>query len=277
MAPVERRCLIVNADDFGASGGINSAVVEAHRRGILTTASLMVNGAAFQEAVELARRNPGLGVGLHLSLCCGRSTLTHSEIPALVDRHQNFGGSPVRTGIRYFFSAAARRQLEAEIEAQFERFASTGLEMDHLNGHLHFHLHPAVFQILKEKLIRWKVRAVRLSYDPPSIDLALGRSRWGYRLSHALIFKLLSNRARPFLRLHSIARSDYVFGLLEHSLVSKDYILRLLPRLPTGVSELYSHPAVAGPFQHEFEALVSPEVRKEIDRRNIQLIRYRDL
>src|SRR4051812_46982398 len=99
-----RRRLIVNADDFGASSSINSAVIQAHRNGILTTASLMVNGAAFAEAVELARADPALGVGLHLSLCCGTSTLPQEQVPSLVNDRGEFSNSPVASGIKYFFS-----------------------------------------------------------------------------------------------------------------------------------------------------------------------------
>src|SRR5262245_32113928 len=122
MASAKRR-LIVNADDFGASESINSAVISAHQRGSLTTASLMVNGAAVEEAVRLAKANPGLGVGLHLTLCCGSSALPPNQIPALVDRYSRFRNDPVRAGIFYFFSSAARNELALEIAAQFEKFA----------------------------------------------------------------------------------------------------------------------------------------------------------
>src|SRR4051812_13107841 len=129
MASAKRR-LIVNADDFGASESINAAVIDAHRRGILTTASLVVNGAAAPQAVELAKANPRLGVGLHLTLCCGSSALPHSQIPALVDPQSRFRDDPVRAGMLYFFSSAARRELALEIAAQFEKFARSGLRLD---------------------------------------------------------------------------------------------------------------------------------------------------
>src|SRR2546422_7510563 len=101
MSPARR--LIVNADDFGRSYSINQAVIRAHREGILTTTSLMVNGEAADEAVELARQNPRLGVGLHLTLVCGTSVLKPGEIPGLVDGDGSFSGNPIATGVRYFF------------------------------------------------------------------------------------------------------------------------------------------------------------------------------
>ena len=142
------RRLIVNADDFGRSRSINEAVVRAHREGILTTASLMVNGAAAGEAVELARQNPRLGVGLHVSLICGTATLKPAAIPGLVDGDGNFGNNSVAAGVRYFFRQDLRPQMEREVQAQFEKFRATGLKLDHVNGHLHFHMHPTVFAIL---------------------------------------------------------------------------------------------------------------------------------
>ena len=270
------RRLIVNADDFGRSRSINAAIIDAHQRGILTTASLMVNGEAANEAVQLARANPRLGVGLHLTVCCGFSTLRAAEIPALVNQRGEFRESPLAAGMFYFFSRPVRAQLALELAAQLDKFAATGLLLDHLNGHLHFHLHPAIFSILKVETRQRGVRAVRLTDDPALIDWPLGRGRWLYRASHALIFKLLSSRARGFLRASGIAHTDHVFGLLENALVTEDYILKLLPRLPAGNSELYSHPCVEK-FKREYDALVSQRVIGAIRSEKIELIRYQDL
>jgi hopanoid biosynthesis associated protein HpnK len=272
--PVRR--LIVNADDFGASSSINHAVIQAHSNGILTTASLMVNGDAAEEAITLAREYPSLGVGLHLSLCFGKSTLHPSSIPTLVDSTGEFSRSPVLAGMKYFFSPTAREQLALEIEAQFAKFHATGLPMDHLNGHLHFHLHPAIFSILTPLLSPYGVKAMRLTYDPGLVDLPLGTGRWFYRLSHAFIFRFLAKRARPLLLNRGIAHTDFVFGLLENARVDEDYIVRLMRVLPGGDSELYSHPSLHE-FRHEFDALVSPRVRSVISDENIKLIRYQDL
>src|SRR3954463_10575579 len=123
--PVTSRRLIVNADDFGRSGSINEAVIRAHREGILTTASLMVNEPACEAAVALARENPGLGVGLHLTLLLGRSALSREQVPGLTDENAQFTTNPARAGFRYFFMPSLRKQLQAEIHAQFEKFRAT--------------------------------------------------------------------------------------------------------------------------------------------------------
>src|SRR5512142_139894 len=114
--------LIINADDFGLSNGANRAIVKAWQEGVLTSASLMVGGNGFEEAVDLARENPGLQVGLHLTLVQGRAVAEHPGFPSIADRDGNFTNDPVHGGMRYFFIKPLRRQLQREIEAQIERF-----------------------------------------------------------------------------------------------------------------------------------------------------------
>ncbi len=271
-----RRRLIVNADDFGRSHDINQAVLRAHQEGILTTASLMVNEPAADEAIALARQNPGLGVGLHLALVCGRSALSPSAIPNLVNTQSQFSGNPAAAGFRYFFSASCRAQVRDEIAAQFEKFRSSALPLDHVNGHLHMHLHPTIFKILCDNAGPWGVHAMRLTRDPFLLNARLASGRWGYRLSHAAILGLLSARARPVLARQNIRHTRAVFGLLQNALVDEDYVTKLLPHLPAGDSELYSHPSL-GQFKNEFDALVNPSIRALVRQLDIRLIRCQDL
>jgi hopanoid biosynthesis associated protein HpnK len=250
--------------------------VRAHREGILTTASLMVNEPGCEEAVHLARANPKLGVGLHLSLLCGRSGLSPRQIPGLVDREANFTDNPVKAGMSYFFKPALKSQLRAEIHEQFRRFRATGLPLDHVNGHLHLHLHPAVFAVLTEDARTLGINRMRLTVDPLRLNLTLANGALFYRISHAIIFGALSMRARPVMARLGIRHTQRVFGLLQNARVDEAYVAGLLPRLPAGDSELYSHPCVRD-FKAEFEALISPRVREETARLGIQLIRYQDL
>jgi chitin disaccharide deacetylase len=179
MAPPERpRRLVVNADDFGGSHSINQAVIRAHRDGILTSASLMVNGEAVAEAVELAREHSRLGVGLHLTLICGRSCLGAGELAGLVDERRRFSDQPVLAGLRYYFQRRNHAVLEQEVAAQFERFRATGLGLDHVNGHLHFHLHPTVLRMLMRHGEEWGIRAMRLTREPLGLSLRLGGGRY---------------------------------------------------------------------------------------------------
>jgi hopanoid biosynthesis associated protein HpnK len=276
MASPEKLRLIVNADDFGLSHYVNDAVIRAHRDGILTSASLMVNEPACDEAVKIAKENPKLGVGLHITLLMGHSALPPGKIPGLVNNRGEFSDSPVSTGMKYFFNSGLREQLRAEIRAQFEKFRATGLPLDHVNGHLHFHLHPAVFKILMEESDTLGISHLRLTRDCFSRSRRTSHGHLLYRISHAAIFEMLSSRARRPLEQKKIRHAQITFGLLQNARVDEEYILKLLPELPPGDSELYSHPSL-GEFEHEFDALVSPRVRELVNKLGIELIRYQDL
>src|SRR5471032_553127 len=192
-----RRALIVTADDFGLHTRVNDAVERAHRNGVLTSASLMVAGDAASDAVERARRLPTLRVGLHVVLADGRATSPRSDIPQLVDDQGRFGNAMVRDGVRFFFLPRVRVQLAHEIRAQFEAFAATGLPLDHVNTHKHFHLHPTVLSLILEIGRDFGMRAIRLPKEAPA-PLAL-------RPWIALVKARLDN--------HGIAHNDQVTGI----------------------------------------------------------------
>lgn len=270
------RRLIINADDFGRSPGINAAVRRAHRDGILTTASLMVNEPACGDAVAIARDHPRLGVGLHLTLLCGRAALGPDRIPGLLEADGSFSSRPVATGLRYFARRGLRAQLKDEMAAQFERFHATGLPMDHVNGHLHLHLHPVVFDLLMEHADAWQIDRIRLTREPFWLDARIASGHWIQRASHAAIHHALAARAAGVLRRAELRHPRWVFGLLQNARVDEAYLCRLLPVLPAGDSELYSHPSV-DEFPHELAALVSPRVKALIEALAIQTIRYADL
>lgn len=270
------RRLIVNADDFGRSHSINEAVIRSHREGILTSASLMVNEPGFDEAVKLAHENPRLGVGLHLTLLQGHSALAQARIPDLVNARGEFQNDPVWTGLRYFYNSRLYEQLRDEIQAQFRVFRSTGLPLDHVNGHLHFHLHPTLFAILMVESKQFGISHLRLTRDFFWLNVRIAKGRWAYRISHGLIFAIIAGFVRHTLRRYQIRHTRCVFGLLQDGHVDEDYVLKLLPVLPPGDSELYSHPSL-DEFKNEFDALISPRVKAQVEKLGIKLIRYQDL
>lgn len=271
-----QRRLIVNADDFGLSHSVNEAVIRAHREGVLTSASLMVNEAGFDEAVKLAKENPKLGVGLHLVLLQGHSALPPEKISGLVNSHDEFSNSPVGAGLKYFFKRGLREQLRSEIHTQFEKFHLTGLTLDHVNGHLNLHLHPTIFKVLMADSEELGIRHFRLTRDCLARSRKMSRGHLAYKISHAAIFEWLSRRARGLLRQKNVKHAQITFGLLQNGHVDEDYILKLLMELPYGDSELYSHPSLDR-SKHEFDALISPRVREQIQKSAITLIRYQDL
>lgn len=252
--------LIVTADDFGLHEAVNQAVERGYSDGVLRAASLMVTAPAAADAIALARRLPGLAIGLHLVLADGQSALPPERIPDLVDAQGRFDNAMARAGVRFFFLPRVRRQLAAEIRAQFELFAASGLPLDHVNAHKHFHLHPTVLSLLLSIGRDFGVRAVRLPAEP---GMVLWLSPW---------LALMRRR----LRRAGMRCNDHVFGIRHSGAMDENTLLNLLMKLPDGLSELYLHPALHGDltpgmadYRHadELAALLSPRVRHAIDER----------
>ena len=267
------KSLIVTADDFGLHEAVNSAVERASREGVLTAASLMVGAPAAADAVRRARELPGLSVGLHLVLADGWSVLPPAKVPALVDARGRFGNNMVRDGVRFFALPAVRRQLEAEIRAQFQAFADTGLTLDHVNAHKHFHLHPTLLEMLLRIGGEFGIPAVRLPREPGWVARRAGGPIAGPAVAGLLSPWLAIMRRR--LRTAHVAHNDYVFGMSDSGAMIEERLLEILGRLPEGVTEIYLHPAVesgaaiAGSmsgYRHadELAALVSARVRAAV-------------
>ena len=282
------RRLIVAADDFGMSPGVNAAIIRAHRDGILTDTSLMVNGQAFAQAVDLARANPTLGVGLHLMLVQGRAALPPARIPLLVGSDGLFGNTPVVAGMRYFFTPGVRAQLRSEICAQLDKFVATGLPLSHVDGHLTIHMQPVVLGLLIELRDRYGIRAVRLPREPLLRALRYDHHHLLRKLFEATSFNALSRWAVPRLDRAVVRYPQRMFGLHQTGQISEDYLLGVLGALPPGVSEVYCHPALLDDearrwrpasyaSEQELAALTSPRVRTAIEEAGIERITYRDL
>jgi hopanoid biosynthesis associated protein HpnK len=273
--------LIVCADDFGLDPAVNTAVEAAHRDGILSTASLMVGAPAAADAVARAQRLPGLHVGLHLVLIDGCPVLPPAEIPGLVGADGRFDPNMARAGFRFYFRPAVRRQLAAEIRAQFEAFRATGLKLDHVNAHKHMHLHPTVATLLLAIGRDYGMRAVRVPSEPKQ---PLRRAYPDERAAPAF-YRPWAERLRRRLQRAGVVVNDHVFGLAWSGKMVEERVLRLLAHLPDGVSELYFHPATERnpvlaasmpDYRHaeELAGLVSAPVRSQIAAFGIELTCY---
>ena len=280
------RTLIVTGDDFGFSPSINAAVIRAHREGILTSASLMVNGPAFEEAVGMARAHPELSVGIHISLVRSRSTLPTAAAPDLVDGDGNLPENPVTAGIRFFFSARLKRQLEGEIRAKIKKSLPTGLPPAYIDGHLHLHVHPTVLDILLDLASTYSIPAFRLPRESLAINLRLDRKRRPEKTFHALVYGRLCAHAEKGMRQRGFFYPDRFFGLLACGRLDESYLIGVLETLAPGVTEIGMHPALALPpglerwapdydYEGEFRALISPKVRETLQRLGIRLAGYR--
>jgi hopanoid biosynthesis associated protein HpnK len=260
------RGLIVTADDFGVALEVNEAVETAHRRGVLTAASLMVGAPATADAVARAKAAPSLRVGLHLVLVDGRPVLPAENVSTLVSADGRFRSDMARAGVAMFFRPTTRRQLEAEITAQFAAFADTGLTLDHVNAHKHFHLHPTIAALILKVGRRYGLRAARFPIEPREV-LALAEPESRFRPEP--VVNLWAGLARARFRRAGIVAPDQVFGLRWSGAMTTSRLRGLLEHLPDGLNEIYLHPATRGGFDgaaasylyaEELAALIAPEV-----------------
>ena len=280
-----RQFLIVTADDFGLHGSVNDAVEQASRKGVLTAASLMVGAPAAADAVRRARALPDLRVGLHVVLADGKAVLAPSLIPGIADGSGHMDGRMFARGVRYFALPSVRKQLEAEIRAQFATFARTGLSLDHVNVHKHFHLHPTILEMVLRIGRDYGAPAVRIPAEPAWFA---GRDgAWAARARGVLLMPWIGFMKA---RLHAarVLHNDQIFGLADSGAMDEAKILEILARLPAGVTEIYLHPATESgaviaasmsAYRHleELRALLSPRVRAAIERAGIACGGYGDL
>ena len=236
----------------------------------------MVGAPATAAAVELARRLPRLAVGLHLALVDAKPVLPASAVPDLVDKHGRFRANMALAGAAMFFLPGVRRQMQAEIRAQFEAFRATGLTLDHVNAHKHFHLHPSILSTIIDLAKEFGVKHVRVPLEPSAILAQVEGARPGQAAA------ALNRRARvqgARLKRAGIAAPDQVFGLAWSGAMTPSRIAGLIAHLPGGVTEIYTHPATAPGFpgaapgyryEQELAALTSSDLRRKIAAAGIQ-------
>jgi chitin disaccharide deacetylase len=259
------RQLIVTADDFGAALAVNEAVEAAHVRGVLTAASLMVSGPAAADAIARARRLPSLRVGLHLVLVDGTPVLPVSKVPHLVDARGRFRSDLATFGTAIALSPRTRRELAAEIKAQFGAFRDSGLTLDHCNAHQHFHLHPIVATLLAGIGPAFGLRSVRVPLEPRRVLRKVEpRTPW----TPLQLTSVFAHALRRRVRAAGLAATDQVFGLQWSGQMTSERLAGLIGALPEGLSEIYLHPA-SGPYtgsapgyryREEQQALMAPAV-----------------
>jgi chitin disaccharide deacetylase len=269
-----RKQLVVNADDFGFTADVNQGIVEAHRHGILTATTLMANGAAFEDALRLARLAPSLDVGCHLVLIGGSSLVTQKPYPHTVPR---------------LLAALASREIRPydELKAQVLRIVQAGIRPSHLDTHKHTHLAPAVLDAVARLGEEFGIRWVRRPFDFPLNALSGTVPRMKQLTSSALT--LLRRRFHRVLHKHGCRTTDHFAGFQITGRFRSAELVELMALLPEGSTELMCHPGRCGPDlraartrlkesrEHELAALVAPEVRQALERNGIDLVDYRSL
>lgn len=271
-------CVVITADDFGLAREVNDAVEIGCSRGILSAASLMVSAAFAEDAVERALRLPRLRVGLHLALTDAAPISSPRQIPRLVDQGGRLRSDLARFGLELAVSEAARAQMRAEIEAQFRAFRSTGLRLDHVNVHRHFHLHPIVAAMVIDIGSRFGAHAMRVPREPRRV---VQSRNFSGRIVEDLCSRLLKRRAQR----SGVVTPEAVFGLRWSGKVTRERLRLLLESLPCGFWEIYLHPATRDDFPghapgyqyvEELGALIDPANAEALRRSGRRLCGYGD-
>ncbi|MFY9853440.1 MAG: ChbG/HpnK family deacetylase [Terracidiphilus sp.] len=234
--------LILNADDFGLTAGVNRAIIELHQAGVLTSATLMACAAAADEAIELARTTPSLGAGCHVVLVDGDPLRAARELPSLVD-HQTgrFMPTPGKFLKRLFFGRIRSSEIEAEADAQIGLLRSRGVALTHIDTHKHVHMFPAVLRPVLRAARAAGIRAVRNPFEPEWSLNATPDAPW-LRRKEVSLLRMLEPTFRHIVEEEGFITTDGAIGVLATGTLDAATLNSLLTHLPTGTWELVTHP-----------------------------------
>lgn len=284
--------LILNADDFGLTRGVNEGIIRAHREGILTSATLMANGPAFEDAVERSRANPSLGVGCHLVLVGGFSVAPPAEIPTLAGRDGRLPASLATLVARVSTGRIRIKDMERELLAQIEKIRRAGIDPTHLDTHKHAHAHPGVLEAVGRVArqtgitrLRRPIEALRDSWRTVG-GIGGGVSK---QLAAAAAVRAFAPRFRAIARKYGLISPDRFLGLAATGNLGPAVLCRLMDTLAEGRTEIMLHPGISNADlaqtgsrlqaqrQVELEGLLAPEVKAAVARHGVRLISYREL
>jgi chitin disaccharide deacetylase len=283
--------LILNADDFGLTSGVNEGIIRAHRDGILTSTTLMANASAFEDAVERARENLSLGVGVHLVLVDGRAVAPLDEVASLVDEN---GELPSLGTLVARVSAGLIRDehIERELRAQIEKVRAAGIEPSHVDSHKHTHAHPRVMELVARVArqcgivrIRKPFEALRASWSSTRIE-GVGAAT---QLMAAAATQISAPRFAGVSREYALQSPHRFLGVATTGQISSVVLRRMIDTLEDGTTEIMLHPGICDDElsrtgsrlqmhrQTELGALLDPELKRIVVERGIRLISYREL
>jgi hopanoid biosynthesis associated protein HpnK len=289
------RRLIVNADDFGFTAGVNRAIVEAHTHGIVTSSTLMANGNAFENAVQLAKTIPRLGIGCHIVLIDGAPVLDAELLPSLTV--SSSANARFRDGLKSFAARALTgridpAQIEAEASAQIRKLQSAGITVSHIDTHKHTHLFPAVLRPLLRAARSCRVHAIRNPFGPRkplrSSELFTRPNLWT-RYAEVKVLRTLAAKFRHAAKREGIATPDGTFGIVVTGALDEKLFRGIAAIIPEGTWEFVCHPGyndadlksantrLRESRETELKLLTMPEARELLAQQQIELISYRDL
>ncbi|MGB4784502.1 MAG: ChbG/HpnK family deacetylase [Candidatus Acidiferrum sp.] len=284
--------LIVNADDLGWTEGVNRGIADAFRIGIVTSTSMLANGAAFAGGLEIARQAPGLGMGVHLNLSDGAPVADRETVTSLLNDEGEFAGGPESLFLKQVRRGLVLREVEMEWDAQIQKVRDAGIEPTHLDGHKHVHMLPGLFEIALRLAKRHSIGAIRIALEESSLRTALASGRKQRSVVvmkqgvQARGLKLLARDAREQAERAGIAAADYFCGIAQTGELTQEGLKKFLKSLPEGTTELMCHPGYADAAlkktatrlqdsrQAELEILTDTGVRNLVASQGIRLIDY---
>jgi chitin disaccharide deacetylase len=289
------RRLIINADDFGLTPGVNRAILEAHQHGVVTSATLMANGQAFTEAIGLAQSSPRLGVGCHIVLVDGSPLLDKTEVQSLLKPGGATTGDPqFREGISQFGALAllgglAADEIEAEATSQIRKLQSSGIEVTHLDSHKHTHLFPQVLRPLLRAAKSCGVRAIRNPFERiQGSQLAASPSLWK-RWVEVGILRSLAKQFREAVQQAGIFTPDGTLAIIATGALNERLLRLMVENLPDGTWELVCHPGyndadlqrvhtrLRESREQELRILTAQSTRDLLAANEVEIVSFREL
>jgi len=285
--------LIVNADDLGWTEGVTRGIAEAHRKGLVTSASLLANGRAFASALQVAHANPTLGVGVHLNLSDGPPTAKAEGVRGLLNDRGYLEDGPKSLLLRIASRSLPLEEVEREWDAQIQKVRDAGIEPTHLDGHKHVQMLPGLFEIALRLAKKHGIRAIRVSHEESKLRAALasGRTQKSRKVlkqgMQARGLKLLARDTREMAERAGLVTADYFCGIAQTGMLTREGVKRLLESLPEGTTELMCHPGYVdeelrtsatrlhASREEELGILTDVGFRKLVATRGIRLLSYK--
>lgn len=279
----QAKILVVNADDFGLSEGINRGILLANQNEILRSASIMVNGSAFEDAVRIARETPTLDVGIHLSLIGEKSVSPAGELRRMVDANGLLPESYPAFTRQLLSKRFSVGDVQNEIRAQIERAMEAGLDLSHIDSHQHVHMLPAVFEIVLNVASEYGIPVVRIPLQQSGSQLGGVIAQ----MMQAFFFSRVSRGRLRQVEAAGLHTADWFWGLNLSGKMNETNLMAVLENLRPGVNEIMCHPGISDPatadhypwgysWDDEVAALQSQAIRRFIEDNNIRLASFKD-
>ena len=280
--------LIINADDFGLHSAINEGIIVGHTKGAITSTSILASGAAFNEAVDMAKEYPKLGIGIHIALVGGIAPVSDpSEIPSLVTNEGVFVDNYIEFMKRIYSGSINYDEVRTEITKQVSKIMESGVNVTHIDGHQHIHVLPSILPIVLEHAMRYKIKAIRVPNEKITF---LNGVHNPVRIMGKCGLSTVAAQALPSIRDKGIYFTQYFWGMINGGALGETELLSILEQVSSlsGAHEIMTHPGISNEvlrkqynwgyhWQDELSAMTSDNVRRYISQHNIELINYGDL